>query len=527
MGFVGAWVKGNLGIYSDNATARRDFRSQLRGPRSIVLWSVYLIVLIAIAMMTYANTADRGSMSIVEAQSSLQTFYQFVIGTLAGMVTLVGPAMAATTVVVERERRSLDLVFSAPVRPKTLLVGKMISAYRYMWMLLILSLPVAAVCVVLGGATWSEVLASFALLSLHALLFSAMALMVSAMAPKPVGAIVWTYFLVGAYCWWVSVISFGSIFGSSRGGALTGEAPFIVTLSPFGAGFTSGTYTVIGSMHVPNWLLFGVYVLFMSRFFLLGAASVLSPYNSVETKNLKLTGMVAAVLISGIIAYSEFGSVPWASVGGTAAAVKTAVVTSCMLPLGLLLFLPLLSCYNLDAERRFRPNGAFSIREMLRGTPAGGLPYLLTLVLLMMLTVWAVFMEMNSMGAAAGPKLTSPLVWSLGLWTFLWSLGRFTSALTVELKTARTLHLALTISLLALPLMLLPIFDPDQSKGLWFAYILYPGFYTEPSAATYRLGAGIAMFVLAYLIYRYSEKILRERVRSRRKPPIVTEGTHA
>jgi len=51
----------------------------------------------------------------------------------------------------ERQHGPWILVFSAPVAPRYYLVGKTIAVYRYIWMLLILSLPVTAACVVLGG----------------------------------------------------------------------------------------------------------------------------------------------------------------------------------------------------------------------------------------------------------------------------------------------------------------------------------------------------------------------------------------
>src|SRR5579885_1647378 len=207
MAKVADWAKSNFGVYFDNATSRRDYRAQLRGNRAIILWTVYLIVLIGLAMIVYSMSVEAGVTSVARAQATLQDFYQAVMMILGFMVILVAPALAATTIVMERERRSLDLVFSAPVRPKTLLVGKMISAYRYTWMLLVLSLPITAVCVVMGGATWLEVLFAYALLSLHAMLYSAVALAISAIASKPTGALVWTYIAVGLYSGFAGAIA--------------------------------------------------------------------------------------------------------------------------------------------------------------------------------------------------------------------------------------------------------------------------------------------------------------------------------
>src|SRR5436853_6142561 len=112
-------MRSNIGVYLDNPTARRDYRAQLRGNRAIILWTIYLFLLIGIGMLNYLDSAGGQTMSVVEAQSRLQQFYQIVMAILGAMVAVVAPALAATTIVVERERHSLDLILSAPVRPKT------------------------------------------------------------------------------------------------------------------------------------------------------------------------------------------------------------------------------------------------------------------------------------------------------------------------------------------------------------------------------------------------------------------------
>jgi len=67
----------------------------------------------------------------------------------------------ATTIVMERQRRSLDLVFSAPVAPPTTCRQRRLRCTAISDAA-DPSLPVTAACVVLGGASWSDVLTSTA-----------------------------------------------------------------------------------------------------------------------------------------------------------------------------------------------------------------------------------------------------------------------------------------------------------------------------------------------------------------------------
>lgn len=516
------WMRSSVATYLDNATSRRDYRAQLRGSRAIVLWTVYLVALIGIGMLNYAASVSENEVSIVQAQRSLQEFYQLIMYLLAGMVVMVAPALAATAIVIERERRSLDLVFSAPVKPKSLLVGKMISAYRYTWMLLVLSLPITAVCVVLGGATWGEVLAAYALLSLHALLYSAIALTISSLANKPVGALVWTYIAVGLYNFVVFGISEGTNFRGRFMGTASNEAPFTITLSPFTAVDAAGTHTTLFGLGIPNWLLFAAFAIYLTRLLLLGAASTLSPFNSWETKNLRVTSILTCGIMGFLMGYLLLSVLSPGSrsfPGAPSPSVDIDLVGAnilAILPLGLLITLPFLTCSGNDAERKFWPNGAFSFKEAIRGTPAGGLPFIFMAIFG---TAAGVFIaEVIVVQSSPGAIFFSTLIWSVGFWTFCWSFGRWASATSSELKSARTLHLAGLIVLLGLPLPFLAIVDSEQQTPLWSIYPLYPLWMQTDDPSFPRLAMGFALFVVGGIIAIAADKKLKSKLSA---PPVI------
>ena len=241
-----AWLAENRDVYIGNATAVRDYRVQLRGNRSVMLFGIYLLILVGVAVFVYDGATGQ-SRTIYEAQQSLRDFYQLTMGLLGLAVIVVAPALTATTVVMERQRQSIDLIFSAPVSPKYYLVGKMISSFRYTWMLLVLALPVAAASVVLGGATWSDVLVAYFLLSMQGLIFTAFALLISSLVSKPVAAIIWSYALTFAYSMFALTMAeiADQSLRFSRG--TSGEASAAITLSPVTLNDAARTYTLIGS----------------------------------------------------------------------------------------------------------------------------------------------------------------------------------------------------------------------------------------------------------------------------------------
>lgn len=479
---IGTWLRGNLSCYFGNAATMRDFRVQLRGTRAILLWAFYLLVLIGFTMIVYSGSSNGSQSSIVAAQRTLREFYQSVMILLAVMINLISPALTAGSIVMERQRRSLDLVFSAPVTPKYYLVGKMLSSYRYVWMLLILSLPVTSACVVLGGATWSDVIAAYIILSFNALIYTAIALLLSTLSRQPVAAIVWSYVAAIGYSFFTAGIAGSSAIASITGmGGRTLEAPFLVTLNPYFVVQGAPTFTTMFGKEIPNWVLGGIAAVLFSKILLLAAGSAMSNFGAAETKSLRVHGLIYSFLTAALITYST--SSIWAMAGtmGRSPATSAAAYSASWhyaidlmfgwLTAPLVVFVTFLTCYGSDAERKYWSDGVLRIRNILTGTPSGGLPFLLAMV--GALYVGIVFV--NSQLSTSGPSLAI-LFWAISFWAFMWSLGRFASSFNLGLRAARSLHFTLMMALIALPV---PFFSAmgafsSSNAGIWDLYILRP-----------------------------------------------------
>ncbi|MCH8275118.1 MAG: hypothetical protein IH851_10045 [Armatimonadetes bacterium] len=509
------WARRALGAYFGNPIALRDYRTQLRGVKALVLWGTYLFFLILIAVLFYLSILSSGSqVSIAFVQSELHTFYQRLMWLLGGTVAMITPAFTAASVVAERQHGSFDLLFSTPLRLKDFLVGRMLSSYRYTWMLLILSLPVTAVGVMLGGATWVDVIYAYLLLSVIGLFYSAVGLLISTLTAKPVSAVIWTYAVVGIIVLvtfiYYQVAYFGPAFFG--GPSITNEFPLQGAFSTFGVVEVAPTHSLLFGTEVPNLILVCVVVLLLVKLLVLGAASALSPYASPETKSLRVHGLIyvaAAALVigygttNGTVGASAFagGFGPAAFSPGTPFSdiwlgIDIMLVTGAVLAL---LFIPRITCHGRDAERRSRPDGIFNSRRAFLGTPSGALPYLLLLVI----TAGA--------GAAAGlawaargqPDLlplglavvATRVYWAAGCLVFAWSLGRLASVWTSKVGVARALHLVILIGLLVLPipmLSLLSVAGPD----LWNVHPLY----VHGSAGTAPLLWGTALLFVGVVV---------------------------
>ena len=300
------------------------------------------------------------------------------------------------------------------------------------------------------------------------------------------------------------------------------EAPFYVALSPLSVVQAAGTHTTIWGVAVPNWILFGIYALFLTRFLLLGAASALSPFNSWETKNLRITGLVSVAVLGYGLAYIVLATThpsSFSSGGSTTSGKEIDLFCAALiavLPMLLLVPLPFLTCSGPDGERKFWPNGIFSFKEAIRGTPAGALPYLL--MTLAGVTLAVLLACVTALHDTPGLITVGTVVWSLGFWIFCWSLGRLTSVIATELKAARTLHLASLIVLFGLPVPFLFIIDPEQQTPLWSIYPLWPLFSGEQDSSYPRFVMGLALAAIGAIIAYSAEK--RRRIKAA-VPPVM------
>ncbi len=502
------WLRQTRRTYFGNAAAQRDFRVQLRGNRSMLLFGLYLAILITVAYFKYGDIAGNTQISVVQAQRELREFYTLIVSLLAGMVAIVTPGLAATTIVMERQRRSLDLVFSAPVAPRYYLVGKTIAVYRYIWMLLILSLPVTAACVVLGGASWSDVLTVYGLLSIHGLLFAAIGLLMSTVSSKPVAAVVWTYVAVAGYLIASTGTAAAYSYRPMMGG---GEVPFMVGLSPFSAIFTVGTYTPMFGYHVPNYLLASLAILVGVRLCLLGAGSILSEGR--ETANLRIHWILMATVCA-------FGLTYWLGVAGGYASMASSTAfgrsdpRAAVLGYGLfwvltplVLAIPTLSAYGDDGFGRQRDNGWFDVRRTFDGTPAGALPYIFLMVLT---TALAGVIGL----VTAGGKMPSALfavyvAYAMGFWGLFWAIARVASSYGIGLKAARTAVVAAVVLLIALPVPFLSAVSAqslgqDESSA-WDFYLLRPVLMFNHYRPEVAIGYGIGLLAVAMALNSWSE----------------------
>jgi ABC-type transport system involved in multi-copper enzyme maturation permease subunit len=202
------------------AIAVKELRGRMRGRRAFVIVTIYLALLALFALMMalileqqYA-AAFGGSAAYASAQIGRGVFGMLLVLETA-LVMVLAPAFTAGAISQEREKQTLDLLAATPISSLALVVGKLLSALTYVFVLIFASIPLTAIVFVFGGVFVDDVVRPYAVLLASALGFGALGFFFSALIQRTQAATIATY---GA----IAVITGGAFFLAYFWNAMTG-----------------------------------------------------------------------------------------------------------------------------------------------------------------------------------------------------------------------------------------------------------------------------------------------------------------
>src|SRR3990170_2599825 len=150
--------------------------------------------------------------------------------TVPTLLVLLAPAPAAASIVREKNRGTLALLFNSPMRPWSIYFGKLIGVSGFVLLLLVTSVPAAAACYAMGGVSLLGGLAGlYAILALAAVQYTTLGLLVSSYANSTDAALRITYGLVLL----LAVVTMGPhLFLQGQSGLYPDLAEWLRCLSP-------------------------------------------------------------------------------------------------------------------------------------------------------------------------------------------------------------------------------------------------------------------------------------------------------
>jgi len=175
-----------------NPIARRELIDILKGDRSSWCLFVYILVLSGAVYGAWPKTIEFLSVAdrIAREIFSYFAFFQILL------VSLLAPAFSAGSFTREKEEETLELLLASPISSFSIVVGKLQSAMGFLLLVIVSSLPVAAVILPLGGVGLDELVNLYAILTVMALVSATIGLTCSSYFHRTHSALVVSYLFV-------------------------------------------------------------------------------------------------------------------------------------------------------------------------------------------------------------------------------------------------------------------------------------------------------------------------------------------
>ena len=208
---------------SINPIIIKEMRGHMRGSRAFWILTGYLLGLGLLVYGLYRVTLTSASNRFgpgAPPQSAFigQSLFTGLIFLELVFVCFITPALTAGVISGETERRTYDMLLATPLRPASILWGKMFSSLTYVQLLILAAIPLSSVVFLFGGVALRDLVQAIGLLALTAITYGTLGLFFSALTRRTSRAMVWSYVVVLA-------LMFGTLFIWAVTGAVSQRVP--------------------------------------------------------------------------------------------------------------------------------------------------------------------------------------------------------------------------------------------------------------------------------------------------------------
>ncbi len=164
----------------------KELRGRMRGRRAFVSVTVYVLIVAGFAWMVGRILEDSARQNFAfdptyQSASIGRGIFVALMILQTLMIAILAPASTSGTISGERERQTLDLLAVTPISSVAIVVGKLLSALTWVFVLITASIPVAALVFVYGGVAPDDLLRGYLMLFVTAIAFGALGVFFSAL----------------------------------------------------------------------------------------------------------------------------------------------------------------------------------------------------------------------------------------------------------------------------------------------------------------------------------------------------------
>jgi ABC-type transport system involved in multi-copper enzyme maturation permease subunit len=172
--------------------------------------AVYNLVLMLIALSTFSmvTSVQVGRIDYQQVMGIFPTiaFIQCLI------ISIAIPILTASSIAGERERQTLDVLLTTPVKPVQIVWGKIFSSMVTVLMYLLCSMPIMSLAFIFGGMSWISIIKFIFLVLIASLLAGSIGVFTSSVTKKTIASIIISLIILGVFIFGTAML-FGVILG--------------------------------------------------------------------------------------------------------------------------------------------------------------------------------------------------------------------------------------------------------------------------------------------------------------------------
>jgi len=150
----------------------KELRGRMRGRRAFIVLTLHVLLLTLFAWMfqrlneeSLANVGSYGGQAATYASASVgRGIFIGLMMLQTLMVAVLAPAATAGAISSEREHQTLELLAVTPISSLAIVLGKLLSALAWVFVLILASIPVTALVFVYGGVAPDDILRGYLVL---------------------------------------------------------------------------------------------------------------------------------------------------------------------------------------------------------------------------------------------------------------------------------------------------------------------------------------------------------------------------
>jgi len=166
--------------------------------RHLGVRAAYLSVLFTVVLVSQLARSD-GATTLAELAKSASQVFSMVSLLQLGLVCLLAPVFAAGAISQEKDAETFNVLLTTPLTNAQIVLGSLAARMFFVVALLIAGLPIFGITMLFGGVTADQILLSFGIAACTAVMFGAVAILISVTRVGTRGTILWFYVGIALY----------------------------------------------------------------------------------------------------------------------------------------------------------------------------------------------------------------------------------------------------------------------------------------------------------------------------------------